>query len=61
MNNTSVYSKTQEMLVGNNTYNVTIHFNENANETAEDKMLRYISSRVNAETSLDNIGKSSII
>jgi hypothetical protein len=42
-------SKTSEMVIGNCTYIVTTHYKENGRETAEDKLLRYVSGRISAE------------
>ena len=42
-------SKTSEMVIGNCTYIVTTHYKENGRETAEDKLLRYVSARISEE------------
>jgi len=44
--NTPVRSRTTEMKIGKMTYIVTAHYKENARETAEQKLLRYVSERV---------------
>jgi hypothetical protein len=46
--NKPVLSKTTEMKIGKINYIVTTHFNKNGRETAKDKLLRYVSSRVSA-------------
>lgn len=41
-----ICSKTTEMVIGKCKYIITTHFNENGRETAEQKMLRYVSDRI---------------
>ena len=45
-NKTSVKSKTTEMIIGKNKYIVTSHYKANGRETAEQKLLQYVSNRV---------------
>jgi len=44
-----IRSRTTEMQIGKVKYIVTAHYNENARETAEQKLLRYVSARVAEE------------
>ena len=44
--NIPIRSNTTLMRIGKVTYIVTTHFNENGRETAEQKLLRYVSVRV---------------
>ena len=41
-----IRSQTTEMIIGKCRYIVTTHFKENGRETAEQKMLRYVSDRI---------------
>ena len=50
-NKAPIRSKTTEMLVDNCRYIVTTHFKENGRETADQKMLRYVSGRIADEMS----------
>jgi 16S rRNA A1518/A1519 N6-dimethyltransferase RsmA/KsgA/DIM1 with predicted DNA glycosylase/AP lyase activity len=50
----NIYSEKSEMIIGNTTYIITTHFNKNAQETAEDKMLRLVSNRVSNEINCKN-------
>ena len=47
--NTPVRSRTTEMQIAKTTYIVTSTFNENARESVEQKLLRFIAERVRAE------------
>ena len=58
MKSTHTFSEKSEMTIGNTTYIVTTHFNPNARETAEDKLLRLVSNRISAQI---NGGKTAII
>ena|GEM_PF-1170213 len=50
MNNSApVHSRTSETLIGKTKYVVTTHYNENGRETAEDNLLRCVTSRVSGE------------
>jgi len=55
-------SQTSEMVIGNCTYIVTTHYKENGRETAEQKLLRYVTNRISADSkdseSLENKGKT---
>ena len=44
-----IRSQTSEMRFGNVTYIVNTHYKENGRETAEQKLLRYVSKRISAE------------
>jgi len=48
-NKKSAYSRTSEIIVGKCTYIVTTHYRENGRETAEDKLLWYVSNRIAEE------------
>lgn len=41
-----IISKTEEMVIGRNKYIVSTHFKENGRETAEQKLLRYVSNQI---------------
>jgi hypothetical protein len=44
-----VRSRTSEMIIGNTTYIVTTSFNENARETVEQKLIRYVASCISSD------------
>ena len=44
----TVRSRTSEMELGKTTYVVTTTFNENARETVEQKLVRYIAGRISS-------------
>jgi hypothetical protein len=44
---TPVHSKTTEMKIGKTVYIVTTHYNPSGRETAEEKMFRIVTSRIN--------------
>ena len=44
--NKTVRSRTSEMKIGKVTYIVTANYKENGRETAEQKLLRYVTERV---------------
>ena len=47
--NKPVLSRTTEMKIGKVNYIVTSHYKENGRETAEQKLLRYVTARVAEE------------
>ena len=47
--NGSVLSRTKEVIINGNKFIVTTHFKENGRETAEQKLLRYVSSCISNE------------
>jgi hypothetical protein len=47
--NKPILSKTSEMKIGKVTYIVTARYKESGRETAEQKLLRYVSARVSDE------------
>jgi len=49
MENKPIRSKTKEVIIGKNRYIVTTHFKENGRETAEQKLLRYVSARISRD------------
>ena len=49
MENKPIRSRTKETIIGKNKYIVTTHFKENGRETAEQKLLRYVSARISRE------------
>jgi hypothetical protein len=48
--NNPIYSQKSEMAFGNFKFIITTHFDTNATETAEDKMVRLVTNRIAAET-----------
>jgi len=44
--NKHIRSQTSEMQIGNTTYIIKTHFNENARENAEQKFLRVVNNRI---------------
>ena len=60
--NKPVRSQTSEIKFGNITYIVNTHYKENGRETAEQKLLRYVTNRISADSkdseSLENKGKT---
>jgi len=55
--NIPIRSKTTEMVVDKCKYIVTTHFKENGRETADQKMLRYVSGRIAADMSNTGIAE----
>ena len=51
-----VRSRTSEMVLGKTTYIVTTSFNENALETVEQKLIRYVSDRVASDVNKSAMG-----
>ncbi len=47
--NRPVLSKTSEMRIGKVNYIVTAHYKEDGRETAEQKLMRYLSARISEE------------
>ena len=56
MKTTSTHSQDSEIILGKTTYIVTTHYKENARETAEDKLLRYVSNRISEESNAKGEG-----
>ena len=56
MQNTPIRSKTTEMKIGKTTYIVTSSFDKSANETVNQKLVRYVADRIIADTKADSIG-----
>lgn len=52
-----VRSRTSEMVVGKTTYTVTTTFNENARETVEQKLVRYVSGLISNDVKNSGIGQ----
>ena len=52
MNTNNNLSKTSEIKIGNVTYIVTSHYKEDGNETAEDKLFRFVSDCIAAENAI---------
>jgi hypothetical protein len=44
--NKPIRSKKSEMKIGKTTYIITTTFNENASETVEDRLVRYVSDKI---------------
>lgn len=44
-----VRSRTSEMVIGKTTYIVTTSFTENATETVEQKLIRYVADRISSD------------
>jgi len=53
-----VRSQTSVMIIGKTTYTVTTTFNENARETVEQKLVRYIADRISRD--INNINMEPI-
>lgn len=47
--NKPIRSQTSEIRFGNMTYIVNTHYKENGRETAEQKLLRYVTKRISAD------------
>ena len=45
---TPVRSRTSEMVIRDSMYVVTTSFNDNAHETIEDKLVRYVADRISS-------------
>lgn len=46
VNTEKTLSNTSEMIIGKTRYIVTTHFKENGRETAEDKLLKFVTDRI---------------
>ena len=44
-----IRSRTSEMVLRNTTYIITTSFSENARETIEDKLVRYVADRISSD------------
>lgn len=52
--NSPVLSQTTETIIKGCRYIVTTHYKENARETAEQKLMRYVSMRIDSEIKSDS-------
>jgi len=48
MENKPIRSQTSEMKIGTTTYIVSTHYKDTTQETAEDKLLQYVTNRISA-------------
>lgn len=52
----AAHSRTSEMVIGKTTYIVTTSFTENAIETVEQKLIRYVSDHISSDVNKSDIG-----
>ena len=58
--NKPVRSRTSEMTIGKTTYIITTTFNENACETVEQKLVRFISDRISSDVNKSDMGLTAV-
>ena len=51
-----VHSRTSQMVLGKTTFIVATSFSENACETVEQKLVRYVADRISSDLNKSNMG-----